>query len=124
MMAAQAQTSAARPVDSPEVRWMVPGQLGTAMREWFARFPAGTEARADTYQSAPPGTAACRSRGYRAWALSSRRARRRAPRARCETLPSVWNHKIFPNERWRLFRASVSFRCGTRQLVGRSTLSR
>ena len=37
------------PVDSLEVRWIVPGALGSAVREWFARFPAGTEVREDTY---------------------------------------------------------------------------
>jgi hypothetical protein len=36
-----------------EVRWMVPGQPGMAMREWFARFPAGTEAREDIYLLQP-----------------------------------------------------------------------
>ena len=32
-----------------EVRWIFPGQLETAVAEWFARFPAGTESREDTY---------------------------------------------------------------------------
>ena len=37
------------PVDSLEVRWIVPGALAAAVREWFARFPAGTQAREDAY---------------------------------------------------------------------------
>src|ERR1039457_5765037 len=32
-----------------EVRWIFPGQLETAVAGWFARFPAGTESREDTY---------------------------------------------------------------------------
>ena len=43
----------AAPVDSLEVRWITPGPLGTAMREWFARFPAGTETREDAYLLQP-----------------------------------------------------------------------
>jgi len=43
----------AAPVDSLEVRWITPGPLGTAMREWFARFPAGTEKREDAYLLQP-----------------------------------------------------------------------
>ena len=49
MAAAAAGHPVTRPVDSLEVRWMVPGLLRTAMREWFARFPAETERREDTY---------------------------------------------------------------------------
>ena len=37
------------PIDSMEVRWILPGLPGGAMREWFARFPAETEAREDAY---------------------------------------------------------------------------
>jgi len=44
---------AAGPVESLEVRWIVPGQLPSAMPEWFARFPAGTETREDTYLLQP-----------------------------------------------------------------------
>jgi len=32
-------------------------------------------------------------------------------------------NEIFPNERWHLFSASVSRRCGTRQLAGRQPLN-
>jgi hypothetical protein len=39
-------TEAAR---SLEVRWIFPGQLETAVARWFARFPATTESREDTY---------------------------------------------------------------------------
>ncbi len=36
-------------VGSLEVRWIFPGQLKTAVAEWFARFPAETQSREDTY---------------------------------------------------------------------------
>jgi hypothetical protein len=36
-------------VRSLEVRWIFPGQLGTAVAGWFGRFPAGTESREDIY---------------------------------------------------------------------------
>ena len=39
-------TEAAR---SLEVRWIFPGQLEAAVAGWFARFPARTESREDTY---------------------------------------------------------------------------
>ena len=39
-------TEAAR---SLEVRWIFPGELETAVTGWFARFPARTESREDTY---------------------------------------------------------------------------
>lgn len=42
------------PVDSLEVRWIVPGPLEAAVRGWFGRFPAGTQAREDTYLVWPP----------------------------------------------------------------------
>jgi hypothetical protein len=32
-----------------EVRWLIPGQLDAAVAGWFARFPAETESREDTY---------------------------------------------------------------------------
>jgi hypothetical protein len=32
-----------------EVRWILPGQLETAVAGWFGRFPARTETREDTY---------------------------------------------------------------------------
>ncbi len=52
-MAALAEDPTARPVDSLETRWIVPGQLPSAMLEWFARFPAGTETRQDAYLLQP-----------------------------------------------------------------------
>lgn len=41
------------------MRWITPGPLTPAMREWFARFPAGTETRDDAYLLQPrlPGLA-------------------------------------------------------------------
>ena len=36
-------------VRSLEVRWIFPGQLESAVDEWFGRFPARTETREDTY---------------------------------------------------------------------------
>jgi len=53
MTAAPAEDPAAGPVDSLEMRWIVPGQLPPAMLEWFARFPAGTETRQDAYLLQP-----------------------------------------------------------------------
>ena len=52
----------AEPPDSPvsegvrslEVRWIFPGQLTAAVARWFGRFPAGVEAREDTYLLDPP----------------------------------------------------------------------
>jgi hypothetical protein len=44
---------AARPADSLEVRWIVPGSPETAIREWFARFPSRTEKREDVYLLQP-----------------------------------------------------------------------
>ncbi len=46
-------TSPPGSADSLEVRWIVPGLLETAMREWFGRFPARTEAREDAYLLQP-----------------------------------------------------------------------
>jgi len=46
---APVQVPPPRPVDSLEMRWIVPGALGPPVREWFARFPARTEAREDLY---------------------------------------------------------------------------
>jgi hypothetical protein len=34
---------------SLEVRWILPGQLQTAMASWFGRFPSEIESREDTY---------------------------------------------------------------------------
>lgn len=53
MTAAPAGDPAAGPVDSLEVRWIVPGQVRPAMLEWFARFPAGMETRQDAYLIQP-----------------------------------------------------------------------
>jgi hypothetical protein len=36
-------------VRSLEARWIFPGQLETAVAEWWERFPAETQAREDTY---------------------------------------------------------------------------
>jgi hypothetical protein len=36
-------------VRSLEVRWIFPGQLETAVAEWFGRFPAELQSREDTY---------------------------------------------------------------------------
>jgi len=44
---------AARPADSLEVRWIVPGPPETVIREWFARFPSRTEKREDVYLLQP-----------------------------------------------------------------------
>ncbi len=38
---------------SLEVRWIFPGQLETAVTEWFARFPAELEIRDDIYLLSP-----------------------------------------------------------------------
>jgi hypothetical protein len=43
----------AGPVDTLEVRWMASGPLMTAIRQWFARFPTGTEEREDAYLLVP-----------------------------------------------------------------------
>jgi hypothetical protein len=53
MTAAPAEDPTAGPVDSLEVRWIVPGQLPPAMLKWFARFPGGTETRQDAYLLQP-----------------------------------------------------------------------
>jgi hypothetical protein len=49
MAAEAADNPVTGPGDSLKVRWIVPGLLRTAMREWFARFPAETERREDIY---------------------------------------------------------------------------
>jgi hypothetical protein len=41
------------PVDSLEVRWVVPGPLAPEMRSWLARFPVTAEAREDRYLVQP-----------------------------------------------------------------------
>jgi MFS transporter, PHS family, inorganic phosphate transporter len=69
-------TEAPRPPPGPmrslEVRWILPGQLGTAMAEWFARFPAREEAREDTYLVDPqPGGISVKFRHGRALELKA-----------------------------------------------------
>lgn len=51
MTAAPAQPTP--PVDSLEVRWIVPGQLGQAVCDWFTRFPGLKEEREDVYLLRP-----------------------------------------------------------------------
>jgi len=53
MTAVLVEDLATAPVDSLEVRWITEGPLGTAMCEWFARFPARTETREDAYLLQP-----------------------------------------------------------------------
>ncbi len=53
MTAAPAESPVAVPVDSLEVRWILPGSLGMAVRDWFGRFPAGAETREDIYLVQP-----------------------------------------------------------------------
>jgi len=43
-----------KPLDSLEVRWILPGALDSAVREWFGRFSAKTERREDNYLVFPP----------------------------------------------------------------------
>ena len=54
MTTALPQALRGEPVDSLEVRWILPGALGSDVREWFDRFPVGTETREDTYLVFPP----------------------------------------------------------------------
>jgi hypothetical protein len=49
MTAAQPEIPAGARLRTLEVRWILPGPLEAAMTGWFARFPAGVEAREDTY---------------------------------------------------------------------------
>ncbi len=49
MTAEPPQSPVTEAVRSLEVRWIFPGQLATAVAEWFGRFPARTESREDTY---------------------------------------------------------------------------
>jgi hypothetical protein len=43
------ESPATEGVRSLEVRWIFPGQIETAVAEWFGRFPAETQSREDTY---------------------------------------------------------------------------
>jgi hypothetical protein len=54
MTAAPVEDLATQPLDSLEMRWMVPGTIRTELRDWFARFPARTETRQDVYLLRPP----------------------------------------------------------------------
>jgi hypothetical protein len=45
---------ACKRVRSLEVRWIFPGRLTAAVAGWFARFPARTQSRQDTYLLDPP----------------------------------------------------------------------
>ena len=49
MMAEPRESLVTEAARSLEVRWILPGQLETAVAGWFGRFPAGTESREDTY---------------------------------------------------------------------------
>ena len=49
MMAEPRESPVTEAACSLEVRWILPGQLETAVAGWFGRFPAGTESREDTY---------------------------------------------------------------------------
>jgi hypothetical protein len=53
MAAVPAGSPVPQPADSLEVRWLFPGLLETAVREWFARFPAEIEVREDAYLLQP-----------------------------------------------------------------------
>jgi len=53
MTAALPEGSATEGVRSLEVRWILPGQLATAVARWFGRFPAEAESRQDTYLLQP-----------------------------------------------------------------------
>jgi hypothetical protein len=49
MTAAHPDNQVTEGVPSLEVRWIFPGQAGTAVARWFGRFPAEVEAREDAY---------------------------------------------------------------------------
>ena len=53
MTAAQPDSPVTEGIRSLEVRWIFPGQLETAVTEWFARFPAERETRDDLYLLSP-----------------------------------------------------------------------
>jgi hypothetical protein len=48
------QAAVCQPVRSLEVRWIFPGRLTAAVSGWFARLPARTQSRQDTYLLDPP----------------------------------------------------------------------
>lgn len=49
MAATRPERSITEGIRTLEVRWILPGEPGTAVAVWFGRFTAGTESRADTY---------------------------------------------------------------------------
>jgi hypothetical protein len=49
MTAEPPQNPATEAARSLEVRWIVPGQMETAVAGWFGRFPAAVESREDIY---------------------------------------------------------------------------
>ena len=49
MTAEPPQSPVTESIRSLEVRWIFPGQLGTAVARWFGRFPATAESREDSY---------------------------------------------------------------------------
>ena len=51
--AAQPRILVAERTRSLEMRWIVPGQLESAVTEWFTRLPAEVESREDVYLVAP-----------------------------------------------------------------------
>ena len=53
MTAAQPDSPVTEGIRSLEVRWIFPGQLETAVTEWFARFPVELETRDDIYLLSP-----------------------------------------------------------------------
>ena len=55
MTSAFADSPATGGVRSLEVRWILPGQLESAVAGWFGRFPPQTEYRQDSYLLMDPG---------------------------------------------------------------------
>lgn len=53
MTATPCEDLAVEPLDSLEVRWMLPGPLHKELLDWFTRFPATTETRYDFYLLRP-----------------------------------------------------------------------
>jgi hypothetical protein len=49
MMAEPPESPVTEGIPSLEVRWIIPGQLETAVAGWFGRFPAWRESRDDSY---------------------------------------------------------------------------
>jgi len=54
MTAEQPDSPVTQGVCSLEVRWIFPGQMGSAVAGWFGQFPARTESRQDIYLLDPP----------------------------------------------------------------------